>query len=456
MKGWGLPFAGDPQNHSAQLSTAQIDVLRTVSGLTSADEWGRFDPSSEAGRLCAKTRARLDRGPAGPARPVALPTAALGTIAIGKGTSTQESFGRVLSNLARTEAGARIVTLAPDVSVSTNLGGWINKVGVFAPDALPDRSAGTSALKWEQSPSGRHIELGISEMNLFSLLGQLGLAWDLSDEVLLPVGTVYDPFVCRGLDAFIYALYNGARFVVAGTPSGVTLAPEGGAHQSSVTASLGLELPGVTLAEPAYAVALDWLLCDGLARVADLARPAESLYLRLSTRPIDQAPFSEAAARLGEDPLRAAVIAGGYRLLDPDPDGRPRVLLAASGPVLPEVLQAAAALGEEGIAAVVVDVTSLDRLYAGWAENRRARIGDVHATPRLPHVWRLLEPGTPIVTVHDAASHAMAWLGSVHGTPVVPLGVDRFGQSGTIQDLYRVFHLEADAIVSAALLGLGA
>ena len=342
------------------------------------------------------------------------------------------------------------------MSVSTNLGGWINKVGVFAPEELPDHSAGTSVLKWEQSPSGRHIELGISEMNLFSLLGQLGLAWDLSGEVLLPVGTVYDPFVCRGLDAFIYALYNGARFVVAGTPSGVTLAPEGGAHQSSVTASLGLELPGVTLAEPAYAVALDWLLCDGLARVADLDRPAEALYLRLSTRPIDQAPFEEARARVGEEPLRAAVIAGGYRLRDPEPDGRPRVVLAASGPPLPEVLQAADALGEEGIAAVVIDVTSLDRLYAGWTENRRARIGDVTATPRLPHVWRLLEPGTPIVTVHDAASHAMAWLGSVHGTPVVPLGVDRFGQSGTIQDLYRIFHLEPDAIVNAALLALGA
>jgi len=456
MKGWGLPFAGDPLNHSAQLSSTQIDDLRVASGVTTANEWDRFDPTSEAGRLCAATRARLDRGPIDPPRPVTLPTSALGTIASGKGTSTQESFGRVLSNLARTDAGERIVTLAPDVSVSTNLGGWINKVGVFAPEALPDRSAGTSVLKWEQSPSGRHIELGISEMNLFSLLGQLGLAWDLSDEVLLPVGTVYDPFVCRGLDAFIYALYNGARFVVAGTPSGVTLAPEGGAHQSSVTASIGLELPGVTFAEPAYAVALDWLLCDGLARVADLDRPAESLYLRLSTRPIDQHPFEEARVRLGEEPLRAAVIAGGYRIRDPEPDGRPRILLAGSGPLLPEVLQAADALGEEGIAAVVVDVTSLDRLYAGWTENRRARIGDVTAMPRLPHVWRLLEPGTPIVTVHDAASHAMAWLGSVHGSPVVPLGVDRFGQSGTIQDLYRIFHLEPDAIVNAALLALGA
>ena len=105
-------------------------------------------------------------------------------------------------------------------------------------------------------------------MNLFLLLGQLGLAWDLSDQPLLPVGTVYDPFVLRGLDAFIYSVYSGARFIVAGTPSGVTLAPEGGAHQSTITASVGMELPNVTFIEPAYAVALDWLLCGALQSVA--------------------------------------------------------------------------------------------------------------------------------------------------------------------------------------------
>jgi pyruvate dehydrogenase E1 component len=266
---------------------------------------------------------------------------------------------------------------------------------------------------------------------------------------------VYDPFVCRGLDAFIYALYNGARFVVAGTPSGVTLAPEGGAHQSSITASIGIELPGVSLAEPAFAVALDWLLCDGLARIADLSTPAQSLYLRLSTRPLDQEPFTAALAREGEERLRDAVLAGGYRLRDPALDGRSRVVLAASGAVLPEVLAASDLLEEEGVAAVVVDVTSVDRLYAGWAGARRGRIGDVGADAQVPHVWRLLEPGTPIVTVHDAASHAMAWLGSVHGVPVMPLGVDQFGQSGTIGDLYRIFHLDRDAIVNASLLAIG-
>src|SRR4029450_9519521 len=167
----------------------------------------------------------------------------------------------------------------------TNLAGFINKTGVFAPTEQRSWSE-DRMLRWTESPSGQHIELGISEMNLFLLLGQLGLSGDLSGQPLLPVGTVYDPFVLRGLDAFIHAVYSGARFVVAGTPSGITLAPEGGAHQSTVTASVGMEVPNLTLLEPAYGVALDWLLCDALGRVA--AAEDGSYYFRLTTRPLDQ------------------------------------------------------------------------------------------------------------------------------------------------------------------------
>ena len=221
-------------------------------------------------------------------------------------------------------------------------------------------------LKWAEGPDGQHIELGISEMNLFLLLGQLGLAWDLSDQPLLPVGTVYDPFVLRGLDAFIYSVYSGARFIVAGTPSGVTLAPEGGAHQSTITASVGLELPSVTFIEPAYAVALDWLLCGALQSVAAAGgrRPGSetvetgSYYFRLTTRGIDQQPFQAARERLGDAILRRQVLAGGYRLVDASEAaaaGAPPVYLVGCGAVLPEVLTAAAELADEGIAATVVE-----------------------------------------------------------------------------------------------------
>jgi pyruvate dehydrogenase E1 component len=453
MKGWGLPFAGHPLNHSALMSSEQVTELRAECGLTDDTEWDRFGAVSAAGRLCTEAAGRLARPAPHPGRAIAVPEQ-VSDGANARPVSTQEAFGRVLSALARTDAGQRLVTLAPDVSISTNLGGWINKVGVFAPDRRENPSGDGGVLRWEQSPEGRHIELGISEMNLFSMLAQLGLTQDLWGETLLPVGTVYDPFVCRGLDALIYALYNGARFVIAGTPSGITLAPEGGAHQSTVTASLGVELPGITFAEPAYALASEWLLLDGLRAIADPHSAGASLYLRLSTRPIDQQPFVAAVERMGERALRADVLAGGYRLVDPDPD-ECSVTLAASGPVLPEVLAAAAALQEEGVAATVIDVTSLDRLFRDWAGARRAAIDDVRAGGAGAHVARLLPAGQPIVTVHDASSHAMAWLGSVHGSPVIPLGVDEFGQSGTIADLYRRFHLSPEAIVNAALLAAG-
>src|SRR6266568_4165244 len=266
MKGWGLPFAGHPLNHSALMSSEQVAELRGTCGLTDDTEWDRFEPDADAGRLCVEAAGRLARPKQHKGGAVDVPEQVTGN-ASARAVSTQEAFGRVLSSLARTEAGERIVTLAPDVSISTNLGGWINKVGVFAPDHHENPSGDGDVLRWEQSPEGRHIELGISEMNLFSLLAQLGLTQDLWGETLLPVGTVYDPFVCRGLDALIYALYNGARFVIAGTPSGVTLAPEGGAHQSTVTASIGVELPGITFAEPAYALASEWLLLDGLRAI---------------------------------------------------------------------------------------------------------------------------------------------------------------------------------------------
>jgi pyruvate dehydrogenase E1 component len=454
IKGWGLPFAGDPMNHAAIMSSEQITAMRDACGLTVETEWDSLAPDTDAGRECVATAARLERTPHASAVVGAVPDQAMGALG-SRPLSTQEAFGRVLSSLARTEAGERLVTLAPDVSISTNLGGWINKAGVFSPVHRADLTGERSVLRWEQSPGGQHIELGISEMNLFSMLAQLGLTRDFWGEPLLPVGTVYDPFVCRGLDALIYALYNGARFVIAGTPSGVTLSPEGGAHQSTITASIGLELPGLTLAEPAYAVALDWLLCDGLQRIAEPAAGADSLYLRLSTRPLDQAPFTAALERLGEGRLRADVLAGGYRVVDPPTgDGRERVTIAASGPVLPEVLEAARLLDAEEVAATVVDVTSLDRLYRGWAGATRAPIRDVSAAPAPSHVASLLPPGESIVTVHDAASHAMAWLGSVHGARVVPLGVDDFGQSGTIADLYRRFDLSADAITTAAILAV--
>jgi pyruvate dehydrogenase E1 component len=456
VKGFGLPMAGNPRNHSALLSTEQIDAFRDELGLTAETEWDRLDPSSPAGRWAGDRSRQLAREPATTRLSVTIPPRVEDRPAR-KPISTQEAFGRLLTALSRLpDVAPYLVTSAPDVATSTNLAGFINRMGVFAPDNLPDWMEADSLLRWQQSPTGQHIELGISEMNLFLLLGQLGLAGELHGQPLLPIGTVYDPFVCRGLDAFIYGTYSASRFVIAGTPSGVTLAPEGGAHQSTITAGIGLQLPGVTYLEPAFAGALDWQLCDALARIA-AGEDGASAYFRLTTRPLDQSPFEAARERIGDEPLRRQVLAGAYRLVDASElatTGAPAVHLVASGAVLPEVLAAAAELAEEGVAANVVDVTSLDRLYRGW----RAELGDSVRSARGrfgPSVLRsLFSPRAPIVTVHDAASHTMAWLGSALGVPAVPLGVDTYGQSGSVRELYELYGLSSGTVVNAALTAL--
>ena len=461
VKGYSLPFAGDPLNHAALLSPAQIDDLRSRVGLTPETEWDRFDPHSPAGRVCEGVGSEINNLPIPPRPALPLP-ATVGTFArpaaSTRPVSTQDAFGRTLVRLAEIEGVAeRLVTTSPDVAISTNLGGWINKAGVFSPDHRPDYSATETLLRWKPGPEGQHIELGISEMNLFMLLGQLGLSHDHHGEMLLPIGTVYDPFVLRGLDAFVYGTYNGSRFVVVGTPSGISLAPEGGAHQSTITPSVGMELPGVEFVEPAYAQSLEWLLIDALHRLSD---PDGAIsYLRLSTRPIDQKPFRDVLESVGADRLRGDAVAGGYRLRGPSDAGLVPIVLAGSGSVMPELVAAAQELEEEGVGATVLSITSPDRLYSGWIRTLRRSQSRLIPPADEYHLATLIPPPlrrAPIVTAHDAASHTLAWLGSVYGQRVVPVGVDDFGESGTIPELYERFGLQADQVVNSALVALAA
>jgi pyruvate dehydrogenase E1 component len=449
IKGYRLPIAGHPLNHSAHLTAEQIEQVRTA--LADGDDWAPLRGGTAAAALASAARERLgSQPPPEPRRPIEIAPSAGRPI---RGEATQEAFGRALLELASEPGVAeRIVTTAPDVSVSTNLGGWINRFGVYAPEDEPDFTAG-EALRWRVGPEGRHIELGISEMNLFLLLGQLGLSHELTGELLLPIGTVYDPFVCRGLDALIYGLYSDSRFVIAGTPSGISLSREGGAHQSTITPSIGIELPGIAYAEPAYAAEVDWLLRDGLRRLSE--PDGESLYLRLSTKPIDQAPFEAARKAMGDDALRDAVLAGGYWLQVASGSG-PGVTIAASGAMIPEAVEAAALLeSDDGIAASVLAVTSPDRLYRGWRSRQMAPLANANDPRPASHLELLFEDQPePIVSVIDGASHSLAFLGSALGRKQVTLGVDRFGQSGSLPDVYDAYDLSPDAIASAAIAAL--
>ncbi|MFN0154823.1 MAG: transketolase-like TK C-terminal-containing protein [Gaiella sp.] len=456
IKGYGLEIAGRPQNHSALLTGDQIAAYREELGLTAETEWDAFAAGSPEDALLRAARARLDRGEEPPARTFPVPDTL--SAKDPDRISTQAAFGRVLLDLSRIDGvGQRLVTVAPDVSVSTNLGGFINKTGVWGLDDEPvyDEMA-DSPLKWRVGRVGQHIEVGIAEMNLMLLLGQLGLTAEFQRERLFPIGTVYDPFVMRGLEGIVYSVYSGARFILCGTPSGISLSREGGAHQSVSTPGIGIETPGLTYAEPCFARELEWLLLDQLQRMQE--PDGDALYLRLSTKPIDQSPFSEAAERAGVESLRADVVAGAFRLREPAV-AADRVILATCGAMVPETLEAARLLAEdEEVEATVLCLSSPDRLYRDWQRSLTLplRGGAAAGSSHLERLLRPEERGAPVVSVLDGASHALAWLGSALRTRCVPLGVDSFGQTGSQPEVYEAYGLSPAAIATAALVALEA
>ena len=442
IKGWGLPLAADPMNHGALLTAGQMEALRGSLGVAAGKEWEAFPESSPEARWIAGRPAPFSQPPLQGDEPVIPESLDEGYPAQ---ASSQEAFGRALGKLGRLPAGGHIVTLSADVAVTTHLAGWINRKGVWAPAARPDFFAETpQAMQWKESQAGQHVELGIAEQNLFLALGAFGLSRELSGVPLLPIGTLYDPFITRGLDALYHALYTGGKFIVVATPSGVSLSPEGGAHQSVITPGIGIALPAIVYYEPAFALEVEWILLDALRSLLDRER-GESLYLRLSTKPMDQ---SLAPAPSPE--YRRAVLKGGYRLIDArgEPGWDPEtnaVHLFAAGVMVPETVEAARALRAEGVLANVFVVTSPDKLYRGLRGPR----------PYLEELVTAEEEGVPIVSVLDGHSHGLAFLGSALGVPQLALGVDHFGQSGSRRDLYAHYGIDAPAITRAAKTLLG-
>jgi pyruvate dehydrogenase E1 component len=462
IKGWGTPLAGHKDNHAGLMTKAQMAEFQAVMGVTEGEEWDRFATVPPHADERAALEAQLAAVPffsKGRRRYHAGKIATLGPVLLDdRELSTQAGFGKVLDQIAqsKSELAERIVTTAPDVTVSTNLGPWVNRMGLFAREVLADTFRDErvpSVQKWQFSPTGQHIELGIAEMNLFLLLGAAGLSHSLFGERILPVGTVYDPFVARGLDALNYACYQDARFMIVGTPSGVTLAPEGGAHQSIGSQLIGMSQDGLASFEPAFldelSVIMDWAF-DYMQRDGD-GDPDErtwlrdetggSVYLRLSTRPVEQ------PLRRDDEAFRQGVIDGGYWLREPGPNAD--VILVYQGCVAPEVIEAAGRIGEARRDIGVLAVTSADRLNAGWTAAQRARRrGVLHAAGHVETLLKTLPRHCTLITITDGHPATLAWLGAVGGNKTVPLGVEHFGQTGTISELYRHYGFDADSIVN--------
>ncbi len=449
IKGWGLPFEGHKDNHAGIMNEAQMEEFRQHMRVPVGEEWELFAGVDE---LRSELEAFLARVPFAKqskrrhcAPKITLPALEDISRPQTEAMATQMAFGRIMNQLGRSksELAERIITTSPDVTVSTNLGGWVNQRGIY--NRMPQADVFSqqkiaSMQKWEMSSHGQHLELGIAENNLFLTLAALGLTGPLFGERLIPVGTVYDPFICRGLDALNYACYQNARFLLVGSPSGVTLAPEGGAHQSIYTPLIGMGQDNLVYFEPAYVDELVEITHWAFQYIQ--ADEGSSVYIRLSTRPIPQ------IQRERHNQWRKALLRGAYWQHAPAQGAD--ITIVYTGAIAPEALAAHTMLIEQKPGAGLLAVPSPDRLHADWAHAMRAR--SVYGPTLQSHVERLLRqlaPNAKLVTVLDGAPETLSWLGSVRGHRVVPLGIDRFGQSGDVDSLYAAYGIDTNAILKA-------
>ncbi len=458
VKGRELPLAGHKDNHAGLMSPEQMAEFQTRMGVPAGEEWNPMSGLNGAG-LDVDTRelqAFLDRVPfaQGPPRRrqaamITVP-ATLPPPQTEKPISTQDAFGRILFDIAGRDDdfARRIVTTSPDVTVSTNLGGWVNRRGIFDRHRREDvfrEEKVVSAQRWAMHPDGQHVELGIAENNLFLTLAALGLSYSLFGERLLPIGTLYDPFVGRGLDALNYACYQDARFMLIGTPSGITLAPEGGAHQSIGTPLIGLAQDGLSAFEPAFVDELAAIMQWGFGHMQ--ADGGGSVYLRLTTRALTQ-PGREMTPE-----LRQQVLAGAYWLRPPQPSAEgagANLAIVCCGAVTAEAMAAHDEILEDIPGAGLMVITSPDLAYQDWNHAWKHRAAGKYEARS--HIGRLLDPLSPdaaLVTVIDGHPATLSWLGSASRRRVYSLGVDKFGQSGDIDDLYRIHGIDRDAILNA-------
>jgi pyruvate dehydrogenase E1 component len=462
IKGFGLPLAGHKDNHAGLMTPSQVAAVRKAMKVREGREWEPFVvlsvPESDLRGFLAAVPF-VQKGTRRYAAPmVEVPE----ELAFGgqPSMSTQQGFGLLMHEIGKSdnELASRIVTTSPDVTVSTNLGAWVNRRGLFAKEQMADLFRAEkipSTYNWTFSPDGQHMELGIAEMNLFIMLSALGLSHSIFGERLLPVGTLYDPFIERGLDALNYACYQDARFMLAATPSGISLASEGGAHQSIATPLIGIAQDGLASFEPAFvdelAVMMRWAF-EYMQRSGE-QEPDEttwlrdatggSVYLRLSTRSIEQ-PLREMTTTLRQD-----IINGAYWMRKPGPNAQ--IVVAYTGVMAPEAIEAVGLMGEDRRDVGLLAITSADRLNAGWTAAQRAReAGLAYASSQIERLMAGIPSNCGIVTVIDGHPATLAWLGSVHGHRTRSLGVEHFGQTGTLANLYRHFGIDAQGIAKAA------
>ena len=448
IKARGLPTQGHPANHSALMSAEQWAQLAGQLGADVADPWAAFPAGAPEAELCRRAAERLRRAAAAGRGAARRCRATWGACTRAPPRPSRPSGASSSTSRAPIpRSPQRVVTVSPDVASSTSLGGWINHAGVWSMGERIDWFADDpqTLMRWRESSHGQHIELGIAEGNLVGLLGELGATWSRAGLPLLPIGALYDPFVNRALEPWSFGIYAGGQSILVGTPSGVTLAPEGGAHQSIITPSVGpraaaLRRLGARL-RPGPRVDAARARSPPSA-TASARRPTSASARARSTR---RWRASRATRRRASAGARQ-VLAGGYR----PARGRARARRHARRHGRGAARRARRRRRALGRAASRSTSCASPPPTSSSARCRRGRAwrGGDHA------ILDVLFPPdrrAPIVTVLDGHPHTLAFLSAVRGMPIANLGVHDFGQSGDVQDLYAHFGIDAETIIGAAL-----
>ena len=446
IKGFGLPLAGHKDNHAGLMNIEQMEVYKKELNIKHGEEWDYYSGinSSEKDIIKFLTNNSFykNNNRNYSDEKIHIPKKLI--FKEGKSSNTQEVFGRIINEIGKEESdlSKRIVTFSPDVTVSTSLGGWVNQKQIYnrvkRTDIFHDEKV-VSAQKWHVSPEGQHFELGIAENNLFLALGAAGLSNKMFGSSLIPIGTIYDTFISRGLDALNYAVYQDARFLLVATPSGISLGPEGGAHQSIITPLIGIGQPNLLMFEPTYADELEIILRYSFSYMQD--ENGSSVYIRLSTRNINQ------IQRKLEPSNEKDILSGGYWL--EKSSKKSDVIIVFSGVMAPEVLEAAEIMKEDELNISILSVTSNDRLYKNWKQTHKDRSLGINNKSRIEELFENTNRESVIISVNDAHSSSLTWIGGALGKKIISLGVDEFGQSGNLKDLYKHYSLDAEAIVDA-------
>ena len=441
VKGFGLPLAGHKDNHSGIMNLEQFKLYKKQMKVNEGKEWNKteglqaslphFEQFIATNILANSKHSRVMKD-----KKIIIPD--IGEYNFNKNLSTQEAFGKLLNELGKKndESIKRIITTSPDVTVSTNLGGWVNQKNIFSTfkksDIFGEKKV-FSAQKWKYLPNGQHIELGIAENNLFLLLASLGISDKIFGKRLIPIGTIYDTFISRGLDALNYATYIDARFILIGTPSGVTLSHEGGAHQSIITPNIGISQPNLIYYEPCYADELKFLLFWAFDHIQE--KNGSSVYFRLSTKKLEQPN-----RKLSQE-QKINIIKGCYWIKQPK--NETAIVIVCVGVMVAEVQKFIKISEEDDLNIGVLLVTSPDKLHKDWENSNK----QLKKTAFIEETLQSLTKDSTLVTIIDGHSSALSWLGSVCGHKVYPLGVNIFGQSGELKEVYDYCDIDFKSII---------